>query len=62
MTKLNVKFVVENAQDLWQKIRWNNTPLPQCKCGCTEYYATGDGVYNAKAGYVSSDISTIPTK
>lgn len=54
MTKLNVKFVVENAQELWGKIRWNNTP--QCKCGCTEYYATGDGRYKCKeCGYVYSD-------
>lgn len=54
MQKLNVKFVVENAEKLWNEIRWNNQP--KCKCGCTDYYATGDGRFKCKeCGYVYSD-------
>lgn len=55
MKKLNIKFIVDNADALWDKMRWENS-TPTCKCGCTDLYRTGDGRFKCKeCGYVFSE-------
>jgi len=53
--KLDISYVICNADLLWKRARWNGGNV-HCSCGCGDYYVLGDGRYKCKAcGKVYSD-------
>lgn len=53
--KLDLAFVVENADAIWHNIRWKDG-VKCTDCECTDYYSLGDGRYKCKkCGKIFSD-------
>lgn len=55
---LNVPYIVRHADELWHKIRWGETGVVKCVCGCDKIYRLSDGRYKcAECGKIFSDRS-----
>lgn len=45
--KLNIKYIIDHEQEIWNSIRWQNSN-PTCSCGSTEVYHLSDGRFKCK--------------
>ena len=52
---MNIKFLTENADQIWHRLRWQDG-IKCVECGSDEYYELGDGRYKCKkCGKIFSD-------
>jgi len=55
MGKINVAYLIENADSIWKSIRWKDG-IRCINCDCEDYYQLGDGRYKCKkCGKIFSD-------
>lgn len=45
--RLNIKYIIDHEQEIWNSIRWNNA-TPTCSCGSTDVYHLSDGRFKCK--------------
>lgn len=56
--KLNVAYIIQHEEKLWNAIRWGTDSNRHCKCGCENVYLLSDGRYKCKeCGYIFSETS-----
>lgn len=46
-TRINAKYILDNEQELWTKVRWSGGK-PVCKCGHDDLYKLSDGRFKCK--------------